>query len=366
MRNKNISEKSGLLSWLGRFFALALCVFVGVSLISHPKEAKEGISAALSLCGETVIPSLFPFLFLSAFVCDSEILSSSGLIIRFISRKIFDTESEGLLVFIISAVGGFPVGAKMASSLLSDGKISEETAKRIVLSCVSPSPAFAVSAVGLTLFGSAKTGLLMYCAVILSNLIILFLTRFVYPSRMSFAEHRIRPKLSVAPAFVSAGRKASESLISICCYVLLFSCLCEMMKFYIGDEMICASLCGIFEVTTGCEKLSFLGNAPLIAGIIGWGGLSVHFQIFSDIEKTKAQLRLFFASRAVCAALAVLICDLLLKIFPVVTDVIALQENITLRHTRSDYSVSIMMLLSSFMFLTGDYTFRLKKRKKKE
>lgn len=347
------------------FVVLALSFFVGVSLIACPGQAKKSVEEALTLCGETVIASLFPFLFLSTFISESEIIGSGGRLLSFISRKLFALPADAAVVFILSALGGFPVGAKMTSSLLDKGKISENTAKRLIAACVSPSPSFAVTAVGLSFFASAKTGIIIYASVVISNLIILFLSRFVFKSdeKFYYSKRKVRPKIS--SAFVSAGNKASEAIISICCYVILFSCLCDVMKNFIADETVLAYLCGLFEVTTGCERLSAISNVPLIAGVIGWGGLSVHFQILSDMEKSGVGLKLFFAARTICASLSVLICDALLRIFPTAVDAIAMKENLMLRTTQSSTALSIMMLLSCFMFLIGDYTVKIRSERKK-
>lgn len=358
-----LSDKDELVLKAKHFVLLALCVFLGVCLISYPEDAKSSVASALKICSDTVIPSLFPFLFLSQFITLSGALNKGGKLLSFISRKLFSVPYEGLCVFIMSAVGGFPVGAKMTKSLLESGKIGTVSAKKLIFSCVCPAPAFAVTAVGLSLFSSVKIGLILYSSVVISSLILFLLSRFIFDSEDIIPINTRSEKITISSAFTQAGKNASESMISICCYVLLFSCLCDIMKNFFADRLILSALCGVCEVTTGCQRLSYLNNIPLIAGIIGWGGLSVHFQIMDCIEKAKLDLKLFFAARAVCAFISVIICDILLQIFPTVTEAVSLRRDVIISRTEKNLPVSLMMLLTCFIFLIGDHTVRLKKTK---
>ncbi len=352
-----------ILSHIKQIMLIIVTVFVFVCLLAYPSGVKNGISSSLKMCGESVIPSLFPFLFVSSFITESGIFEIRSRVLERISERLFSLSLNSLTVFILSALGGFPVGAKAAAGFLEKGKISESEAKRLVLSCVNPAPAFAVCAVGLSFFSDKKTGVLIYISVILSNFIILFLTKFIFnESPLTQADRKI-PDFNIASSFVSAGAKASAAIISICCYVLLFSCLCEVMKEIIKSPELLDFLCGICEVTEGGRRLSAYGNIPLVAGIIGWGGLSVHCQIMDSVKESGVGVKLFFVSRAVCAFLCVLICDVLLKVFPVAASTMKINGT-TVMTGEKNPCVSIMLLLTCFVFLAGDCRRNVEKAKK--
>ena len=354
---KNFTFKNDVLLKSERLIIIAVCVFLSSALIAYPNDAIRSVSSAIKLCADTVIPSLFPFLFLSSFITSSGVLNAKNNPVSRLSEKLFSVPYEAVIVFIMSAVGGFPVGARMASSLLEKNSISEDTAKRLIFSCVNPSVSFALSAVGLSLFSSTETGVIIYSSVVISNLILFVLSRFIIgKDKFSVAKEQDE-KMNISSAFVSAGKSASEAMISICCYVLLFSCLCEIMKNFVPDETILGALCGVCEVTVGCRRLSFLNNVPLIAGVIGWGGLSVHFQIMYAIRKSRLGMKLFFLSRAVSAFLSVLICSGLLYIFhSAATPVIKMSDGISVSTSEKSIIVSVMMLLTCFVFLISDYS----------
>lgn len=355
MKKDNILKRTGFLKY-ERVVILSLSVFLSSALIAYPSDAVRSISDAIKLCADTVIPSLFPFLFLSSFITASGVFDSKIGFLSLLGEKLFSVPYEGMAVFIMSAVGGFPVGAKMASSLLENGKISVKTAQRLVFSCVNPSVSFAVTAVGLSLFSSTKTGMIIYSSVVISNLILFFISRFIIEKDDSFVKEETENGVNISSAFVIAGKSASEAMISICCYVLLFSCLCEIMKNFIFDETVLSVLCAVCEVTTGCQKLAIRSDAPLIAGIIGWGGLSVHFQIMDSVRKSGLDMKLFFLSRAVSSFLSVLICSALLHLFPSAVPVMKISDNISVAANEKSIPVSIMMLLTCFVFLISDYS----------
>lgn len=343
-----------------------ICLFFCVMLITNFEICKKSIIHSLSLCSQTLIPSLFPFMFLSSFITQSGVLESTSPFLNKISYRIIGMPYCVTVVFILSIIGGFPVGAKMTKSLYERGAITQNQANRLLLFCVNPSPAFAVNAVGVSLFGSEQIGITIYISVIVSNMILALFSKCLDDKKK--CDMSVKRKPSVSTAFVNAGTDASASMIAICAYVLLFSCFIPLLCSLTENQSIHNFIYGFTEVTIGCEALSKLNNIPLIAGIIAWGGIAVHFQIMDCIERTNTDLRLFFASRLVSASISVIICDVLLKQFPVQVSAISQNANIRLVTNENSLPVSIAMLITCFLFLIGDYTInsRIKRYKNVE
>ena len=88
-------------------------------------------------------------------------------------------------------------------------------------------------------------------------------------------------------------------------------------------NMFCMNAGPAFTVTAvGVSMLSSrraCGVLPLpaITAIIGFGGFCVHCQVYQFIAKTGIKYRLFFAFRAINAAVAALISHILFTLFPV-------------------------------------------------
>ncbi len=344
---------------LGYFLSFAVCIGFCTYLTVYPQMAKDSIVSGLTLCFSTLIPSMFPFLFISSFLSYAGLLSPKSDLSGKISYFLTGLPSCSAGAIFLGFMGGYPVGAKTIKQLYEDGFLTENQARRMLLFCVSPGPAFPISAVGLSMLASKKAGIILYLSVILANTVICILSRFIFETERIDTGKPAKRK--IGESFVYAGRSACESMINVCGAVLIFSCTDQFLSLFISDENLGAYISGILEVSTGCVRLSRIGNLPLLAGVIAFGGLSVHLQIADCIKKTGLGYSLFFASRTVCAAFSVLFCALLLRIFPLEKEVLSCIGNVTVTPAETSFPASAAMLLTCFMFLIGDYT--VKKRK---
>ena len=354
-----LSKKENLLYNLKYMALFFICLLVSVMMILYADEAKNSVYYALNICFQTVIPSLFPFLFLSAFIANTNILNRKFRLLDKISMKIFKLPSKCISVFILSLIGGFPVGAKTVKTMLENKSITENQAQRLLLFCVNPGPAFAVTAVGLSLLSNKNTGMIIYLSIALSNFIIAIFSRILDDgSVIENAENK--NDINIAFSFVKSGNEAANSCLGICGYVLLFSCLVSMLHILIENEQTVDILSGLLEVTSGCEKLSTYGNIPLLAGIIAWGGISVHFQIMDCIHKTGLKLKMFLTARIISSALSIVLCHGLLTLFPEAVNVSLIKSDFNIAPAQGSFPVSAAMLMTCFLFLIGDYTIKYK------
>jgi len=91
-------------------------------------------------------------------------------------------------------------------------------------------------------------------------------------------------------------------------------------------------LAGMIAVPTGIVYLVnrcfihgvLFNSANAMAAVLGWGGVSVHCQIMRHIKTCGTPLPYFFCARLVCAALAALFCEGLLRLFPCPVNTVSL------------------------------------------
>ena len=358
-----LSKKENLLYNLKYAALFFICLSVSVMMILYADEAKSSVYYALNICFQTVIPSLFPFLFLSAFIANTNMLSRNFRLFDKISMKIFRMPSKCIGVFLLSLIGGFPVGAKTVKTMLQNQSVTENQAQRLLLFCVNPGPAFAVTAVGLSLLSNKNTGLIIYLSIALSNLIIAVFSR-ILDDGLTTENTENKGEINIPFSFVKSGNEAANSCLGICGYVLLFSCLISMLHIFIPNKQTVDILSGLLEVTSGCEKLSAYGNIPLLSGIIAWGGISVHFQIMDCIYTAKLKMKMFLTARVVSSALSIILCHGLLTLFPEAVNVSLIKSDFHIEAAQGSFPVSAAMLMTCFLFLIGDYTIKYKIKKK--
>ncbi len=338
------------------FICLSFCILLTV----YAPQSKSGVSQALVICSKTVIPSLFPFMFLSGFMTQSGIFNIKVRIFEKMSNFLFGLPQCALGVFFISALGGYPVGGKMTKQLYENGYLTQNQAQRLLLFCVNPGPAFAVSIVGLSLLGNVKLGYILYFSVLISNIIIAFLTRFIADSEIAVTVPN--EKTDLYSAFVRSGSAAATSIVSVCTFIIIFSCFENILSSLINNDTVTDVLSGTLEVTTGCERLARFSSVPLLSGVTAWGGISVHCQISDCIKKTGLDLKLFLTSRILCAGLSSVISDLLLKAFPTEVSVFAPKSIVSSAASETSFPISVAMLLTCCVFLIGDYSFNSRRK----
>ncbi len=333
--------------WLRYIPAAAICFVFAFLLICSPDTAKNGIADGIDLCLKILIPSLFPFLFLSSFTVSSQLHLSIGRLLRKPVRFLFRQPESAASIIIMSMIGGLPVGAKMTALVYSKNQLTQSQAQRLMLYCVNSGPAFVISAVGGSMLGSYKAGVIIYVSLCTASLIVGILTRFLPDSdsqpTLCAQMPEAPPKLFVA--LTQAAESSSTAMMSICVWVMLFSCAISLFEANIKSEGALIISASVLEITKACRLCAGKLSIPLIAGIIGWAGISAHCQILSSCIKAHIKISVFMCSRVINGALAALICDRLLTLFPIETAAMMTPSGITASPFRVSLPISIGLMM---------------------
>lgn len=325
------------------FAVSALILFLVFLLVFIPGPALSGARNGLALCGNTIIPSLFPFLVFSSFIIGSGAADRCGRLLEPLTRHIFGLPGSSGTAIVLGAVGGYPVGADSVSKLCENGLITKKDGERLLCFAINSSPAFIIGAVGAGFFGSAQTGILLYCAHLLASFSIGIIMKAgaekiprTYLSRPR-AERQHADNTGVSAAFVKAVTDSAKSIIVICAFVILFSSLNSLFT-YIGTVQYIASAvskiippppadplfynraaAGILEVTNGCAAASGssgIAAVLLTAAMLGFSGISVQFQVTSLVAKSGLSVKPFILTRFLHVLFSVLFAFALFSVFP--------------------------------------------------
>lgn len=314
-----------------------LCIF------KMPDAVTIGVTEGLKICFNVILPSLFPFMILSAYTVKSESLSFLYKIFYPFTKFILRQPLCTVPVVIMGLVGGFPVGTKMASLLLEKGQITKNQAQRLCMFCVNGGPAFVITAVGVNMLGSSKAGVIIFVSLCISSLLLGFATSF-FDDKKNTEIHIVNSAQSPLAALSASVTDGVQSILGICAWVVLFSGLTECLKSIDISDGAYSGIVSVLEVTKGCTLIAGEMGIPVLAAAIGFGGFCVHCQIFSYIKSAGLKYSHFFVGRVLCAALSAVICHLLLLVFPVDITTAVMNKDIT----ASAFSVS----LPAFIALT--------------
>lgn len=338
--------------------------FIGFMLIRYPDSATGGVTDGIELCIGTLIPSVFPFMFLSCFLLESGILWRTDRLFSFISKRAFGLPGYCTPIIIFSMIAGLPVGARLTEELYSKGMITKTQGQRMLFFCMNPGPAFVITGVGYKMLGSSELGIIIYISLIISSLLIGILSVPVWSDADTIENKSAKAiKPDIASSVVKAVSQSSRSVFSICAWVVLFSCLTELIKVLSFSESTENFLFAVTEVTNGCRRCAGIYPAPIIAGIIGFGGFCAHMQAATPIMTLKLEYKYFISARILNAGIAVLVSSALLRHFPVAVETSSFGSVPEGTEMAMSYPICAGVMIMCFLLLLGD-NFRIKKQVK--
>lgn len=293
---------------------IPVCIFM-LYILLFADSASRSIRYGLTVCGEIVIPALFPFTCISLFIYSSDISK--------IFNKIFDRPMKLLglngsigTIILMSFIGGYPVGGKLISKLYNDGIIDDRTANLLLMFCVNPGPSFVIVAVGCGMLKSYKAGIIIFSCSILSSIIMcIVLSLTVKHSVKEFNNER----LNYTDAIVKSISDTTSSILAICGYVVFFCSVSAAVDSLLSKE-VSSIIMVLTEVTNGCMQISRHGITAC-SFAVAFAGLAVHFQIFAFNRKAAINHKQFYLGRIIHSVSTAFLTFTVEKIFPITTEV---------------------------------------------
>ena len=294
------------------------------ALICAPDEVMASCRYALSLCAELIIPSLFPFFVLSMLLSRLGLPALLGRLTALPARRLFNVSGAGASALIIGLTGGYPLGAAYIADMFRAGGITADEGERLMGFCNNSGPAFIIGAVGAGVFSSPRAGIYLYAVHIAAAIAagLIMRTSRAAPDAGDGATHTAAD-IPFTAAFPAAVKQALVSILNVCAFVVCFTVLVGLLDaggFFslavgraaaaTGWELhwVLALFTGILELGSGVGAMRGLGvsaiNLALAAFIVGWGGISVHFQTMAVIAESGIKGALHFAGRLISASIS--------------------------------------------------------------
>ncbi|QEY35830.1 sporulation protein [Caproiciproducens galactitolivorans] len=300
---------------------LILTFLAACALLIFPAEAATGAKNGICYCLQILVPSLYPFMVLSVFIVKSGLSDKIGKIFEGPCRTVLKLPGSAAATILMSAVGGYPTGARGIASLYERGSLTEKQAARMLCFCVNAGPAFVISAVGAGFLRNARAGGILFASQLIASFFLSILCSIPAKNETVPRGTGKQRKTGMADALVLSAADAAHAMVGMCCFVILFAAFLNLFRIWVTHPAASAALSAFMEVTGGCSDLTKLG-VPLWAFslAIGWGGVSVHFQILSFFTNVKVPLARFVFYRVLHGLLAALTTVLLMRAFPVDTE----------------------------------------------
>lgn len=324
-----------------RDLILGVCLLLAAAaLVLWPEESMSAMKDGLSLCGNVILPSLFPFFVLSSLVVELGMSRYLGRLLEPVMAPLFRVNGACGTALALGFVGGYPVGARTAIQLYQSGQCSRTEAERMLAFCNNCGPAFILGVVGTGVFGSGAAGLLLYLAHLLASLLVGILFRFYKPSEGPRRGRSAAPQFQAvrfSAGFTRSVTGALQSTLNICAFILFFTVLLRILAHSGLLSALSAALAtlfsplglspvwaqrlitGLLELSSGVSSLTdggMSGRLSMAAFMLGWAGVSVHCQVIAFFGDSGLSLRTYLAGKALHGFLSALLIAGMTHLFP--------------------------------------------------
>ena len=275
-----------LIKALKHILKITVCIYTVYCLIFEFNIIKKEVITALFLWANVIIPSVFPYLIISQYISNSCFIEKIPLkIISFI----FGIKKCSIKAVLCSAFCGYPSGAVCARNLYERGEIDIKEAQWLICYTNNAGPLFLISAVGTSLLGSTKDGVVIYLIQLISSFIYGILKR----EKLNSYNKKAKSINLEKGDFCSYVKNGVNICVNICGFMVASYVMASATTIFIRNTFgnfansfyVNAFVKGFFEITAGINEFSSLNSEglkfALICGAVSWSGFSVIMQIKS-------------------------------------------------------------------------------------
>lgn len=265
-------------------------IIVAVVMI-YPTLSANGAIKGLKLCGQVIIPSVFPYMVLSSWLVGSNIFAGVSKKLRAPLGFIFNMPPAALTPLLTGWLCGYPAGIRAAAEEFENGRLTKKQAERLICFCACVSPQFAISALGSAMLKNSYAGLCIYLGSLISCIVVGvavgIVSRFEEKERFANAVG-----YTEEGGFFHGVVSGSESMLKICALTVFFAAMTEIaagsgVMQRVGNSLSAwfvktdegfwnAALRSVMEMTGGALEASAIPGGFLIcAAGAGFGGFCV-------------------------------------------------------------------------------------------
>lgn len=331
MYKKNFNFSIVLKEFLSPFFICTFMFFLVLFSNTNIKAAKDG----LTLWATAVVPSLFPFLFLTEILSKTNFVSNLGKLLNKFMRPLFNIPGEGAFAFLMGLISGYPVGAKIVTDFRNKGICTKDEANRMLAFTNNSGPLFIIGTVGVGLFGNKTIGILLFFTHFFACITVGIILKFFSKNEKSEKQNKGLKNDN------SNSSNAINTILMIGGYIVIFSVLLSILDrlhileilssfikpilsiFNIDIKYAVPIISGIIELTNGVSNISSIAaknisiNIIICSFLLGFGGISILMQVYSIISKSDLSIKPYIIGKLMQAVFASIYTYLAIRIFPI-------------------------------------------------
>lgn len=310
---------------------LILIFVVIVLLIYDAKYYSEKAIEGFVTWFTYVLPSLFPFFFLSIILSKTKGLTSLSQKIGGIYSKVYNVPPISSYAIILSYISGYPIGAKLTQTLYENKFINTDNALTVSLLASTSGPIFIIGTIGGLILNNAIYGIIIYLSHILSSLIV----GLIFRTKLA-NESSDKIMLNTSNVLSDAMYQSVISILIVGGYIAIFYVFVGMIErtkvlaflttildslfIKYGEDIGKSTISGLFEATQGIKRVSQnCGDTKISAiiscGLISFGGLSINAQNLTFLDNTGIKKSKYLLGKLLHLSISIIFCSLFLFIF---------------------------------------------------
>ena len=295
-----------------------ITLFFLTEFLSNSELLINSFYQSISLWFYNLLPNIFIFFTLTDILNNYNFPYFIEKIFGNIIHKIYKLPKICSYVIFMSMTCGFPGNSKLIKELLDNKKINIYEGCRLLTMTHFSNPLFIIHVIGINMLNSKKIGFIILITHYITNFIIGFIFRNIFNvcETKSFNENKD------SLPFMNLLKKSIDNTISILLNVLgiiiFFGTLTTVINHYLNlNPFSNTILNGILEITNGIKllndlSLSIIKKATIITFFISFGGLSIHMQVMSILNKYNISYFIYLLTRIIHASISSIIVFLIL------------------------------------------------------
>jgi sporulation integral membrane protein YlbJ len=299
-----------------------ICSLIILQIILAPDICIRYTISGAKLFFNAVFPSLFPFLVVINIIISYDGINIYSKLLGNIICKPLKLPKECSFALLVSALCGYPLGARYTCDLYEKNIIDLDTCERLLNIATNSSPLFVIGSVGASMMLDAKIGYILLLSNILSCMFMGFLlpVKNCYPGNRSGMRTILKiniPSTNIGIILKNSIEDATKNSLNIGGFIIVFSVIVGIIKDNVlfnivinklalilgySGNFIEGLLLGMLEVTNGCYLISSSSSSlfvklPILSFLIAFSGLSIVSQVYSYTYKYEVSIKKYISRK---------------------------------------------------------------------
>ena len=330
-------------------------------MLSNSQIVVLSIKTNVDLFLYKLIPSVFPYIFLTNILIESGMIFNLSFGLSKIASKIFNVTPICCPTIIISLLMGYPNAAKYITTLYTNNLIDSKRTQMLLGFTSNASPAYIISTLGLAFYNSFKLGIILLISHVLSSLILGIILGIKYKNiiQQTSSISYIYPKKTKGFEIISNSIwNTLKTLGLIFCFMAIFSSITKLICNTLNlNKDFSAIISCITEITNGlcdvsCANFDMVIKILITSFGLSFGSLMIIYQIYAVAHKCNVNVFVFIKHKVIQGILSTIITYVLLNITSFelpVTPVFSNIQNTNLQKSQYIFILIITALIISIL-----------------